>query len=756
MVDFLSSPFVAQINSLIRNDSSLGVRYNKVSGKIRDYAVSINLSPDDLPVMQIADDRAHLRKSFISFIKNLPPKPGATPERIKNYPGEICSDVKKLVTAVFLAATSLESEESRSGNFLSGSFLERQAPEWMSPLINILPRVSGNRCRRIPKGANRLTYPLTSNSIELLSVLLKVAETSNCSSLESLLVDCQFKILAETKLRYFGNRVDNLMGYLCTMRRQLGFKIGRSDLQSLPFEQWSPKIQKQWSKFEELTVSGVSKDSPLGKMATHYKMSLGKNKPVTVAGYKTVIGTGLFHCQPLPENWGIEDLLCLDVRTTNIAGLEYSEPYNHFIDRYQTREQDRVSNVKQKGFNSSTFERFTQALTVVATFNGLFNLVDPFRRAYKSNLDVESKRLNKDNKKKLFSISEIDENIARLEIEFNQIVKDGSFERRVGVSKIETNKKMRLCLFLPLLATMRFLGVRQRNVRNFRLMRDPENPKDPDGNFGFRKNGTLVIHYTEDETKNNKPIHLEFNLSDHDTHAPLIRILKIYYKKVYPYILRNAALSLERQLFAYMPDKFPGKFAFLPDTPKAFDKMFIGWSNEFLSFRNITAKNYRRLNAHHLRGICIDWLINVLHFSFERAAEYVADTIEMIRSEYIDRKRINDATFYVTESNRALRAADVEKEAAENARQLAEKERIEAIQRAEKDRADAALRDERHNLSMERMDSMNETIQSMERSRSAAEAKLAKLEAENKALAAENARLKNASKRKAGTGATAT
>ncbi len=53
------------------------------------------------------------------------------------------------------------------------------------------------------------------------------------------------------------------------------------------------------------------------------------------------------------------------------------------------------------------------------------------------------------------------------------------------------------------------------------------------------------------------------------------------------------------------------------------------------------------------------------------------------------------------------------------------------------------------------MDSMHETIQSMQRSRSAVDAELAELKAQNEALAAENARLKNVSKRKGGAGAVA-
>jgi hydroxymethylpyrimidine pyrophosphatase-like HAD family hydrolase len=551
-----------------------------------------------------------------------------------------------------------------------------------------------------------------------------------CSSLESLLVDCRSEIIAEIRRQYVGAHAEHLILYLSQRRCKLGYYVGRPVVsKSLPFEQWSPKFQKQWHTYEKLVATGVSRDSPLGKMATHYKMSVGKSKTISVDNYKEAIGTGLFHCQPLPEDWGIEDLLSLDVRTTAIAGLEHSESYNSFVDRYRTREQNRESKVKRKGFNSAIFEQFTSALTAVARFNGLFNLVEPFSRAYRSNLDVESTRLNKDAKKKLFSIAAIDENIARLELEFNQIVKDKSFERRAGVSTRETDKKMRLCLFLPLFTALRFLGLRQKNIRNFRLMGDPENRNDPDGNVGFRKDDTLVIHFTKYETKNGKPLHLEFSLPGFETHAPLIRILKTYYKKVYPYIRNNAASSLDRQFFAHMPRKFPGKFAFLPDRSKAIDQLFERWGNESLRFRNITAKNFRILNPHHLRGTCVDWLVKDLHFSLVNAAEYIADTPEMLKKEYLDRNRVHDATFILEEKNRDLRAGQAEKEALEDALRAAEQAKIEAAKRAE--------RDDVQYKQMNRMEDM-----------------LNRLDSANSALVAENALLKELLAKKSGAGAT--
>jgi hypothetical protein len=730
MLDFYSSPLLGQINALVADDASLREANKKVGGKIRKYALSINVAPENLLVSHIADDCAHLRKGFVSFIEKSPGKPGAKPERIKLNREEIYCRLGKLLTAVFDAAKSGEADlDGGSGNNLSESFLEQQAPEWMNPLINILGREGGSRFGKI-KGFDRLKLPLTSLSVDFLSVILKVSRTMKCSSLKSLLVDFRLEIAAEIRRRHLGRDAQHLCSYLSKVRAKLGFHVGHSGaFGSLPFEQWSPKFQEQWNTYEKLAATGVFEHSDLGKEAARYKISVGKSKAITVAGYKNRIGIGLFHCRPLPGDWGVEDLLSLEERKTTIARYEISEFYNSFVERYQNREQNRESISKRKGFHSRSFGMFIDGLTTVATFNGLFHLVDPFRRAYRMNPDVESKKLKKDAKKELFSVAENDENIDRLEIEFNRIVKDGLFERRAGVNKIEADRNMRLCLFLPIFTAIRFLGLRQKNIRNFRLMRAPENPTHPDGNIGFRNDGTLVVHFTKEETKNKKPLHHEFNPADCETHAPLIRILSTYYKKVYLYISKNAVSSLDGQFFAYMPSKFPGKFAFFPDHDGKFRNRFVGWGDEFLIYRNMTANKSLRLNPHHLRGNCVDWLKNVLKLSWAEIAEYIADTEEMLRGEYADRYRVHDATSIIEDKNRNRRAAQAEKEAIEATLRAAEQAKIEAVKRAERD----DIKDKQ----------MNRLEQMMNRMDSA-----------NAALAAENALLKELLAEKSGAGST--
>ncbi len=734
MIDFYSSLFIDRINPLCQKDPSLASVYNKkVRGKITDYARSINVSINDLKVMQVADDRGNLHKNLVSFIRNFSPRSKSTPERIKKYRGEIYSDVERVVSGIFTEATNREPSSLSNNEKVSGSILEQQCPEWMEPLLIKLSRETKLVARLAPQGAARRNYPLTSNSIALLDVLLRISQTHSCSSLKSLLVDHGSKIRQELKTHYQGNQYTNLMGSLNLYRVGLGLTLPPRVLQSLPFEKWPVKLQDQWKVYEKGAQNGVSKDSTLAKTAVNFNISLNQIEQHSIDAYKQGLGIGLFHCQPFPEDFGVEDFLALEERKVIIGGIQYPEFYNQFVDRYLLREQNRESVVKRVGFSSRSFRTFKNALSVVGAFNGFFPLLKPFGIAYKENQDIVAKREKKAVKKELYSIEEVDENIARLELEFNEIVKNRSFERRDGVSMHAADEKMRLCLFYPMFLTLRYLGLRQRNVRNFRLMLNPENRNNPEGNVGFRKDGSLVIHFTEKETKNKKAIHLEFNLWEHEeSHGFLIRGLKTYYIKVYPYILRNASTKLNGQFFAQNKHrvKRSNRFSTIPAKARAFDTAFAWSVGEFLTFKKVTNHNQPTLNPHHLRGLCVDWLVNVLKFELEEAAEYVADLVETLRNEYQDKNRIHNATSTVSRRNRDLRAGKQEKEAIENARQAAEQEKIEAARRAE-----------RENDLQKQMNRMEETMNRLEASNSALELKLAASEARADSLTAENARL---------------
>jgi hypothetical protein len=734
MSDFFSSLFVNQINSLCQKDPSFASVYKeKVRGKIIAYGRSINVSINDLKVIQVADDRGSLHKDLVSFIKNFSPRSESTPERIKKYRGEIYSDVERVVSGIFNQAINEQSLSLVDNENLSGSFLERQCPEWMAPLLAKLGRTTKLTGRCSPQGAARLKYPLTSMAVELLDVLLRISRTNSCSSLESLLVDSRFDIHAELKTHYSGNQYHNLLNTFNRLRGKLGFSLPARVLESIPFEKWPVKLQEQWKVYETGTKNGVPKDSTLAETAVNFSTPLNQSSQRTIDNHKTAISIGLFHCQPFPDDFGVQNFLALEERKVIIGGVPYPEFYNQFVDRYRSREMSRQSVVKRVGFSSMSFNNFKTGLSVVAAFNGFFPLIKPFARAYQQNNDVGARRDKKDVKKQLYSIDEIDENIARLELEFIETVKNQSFERCDGVSTTESDKKMRLCLFYPIFITLRYLGLRKRNVKNFRLMLNPENRKHPEGNVGFRKDNTLVIHFTEKETKNKKALHLEFNMRDHaETHGVLIRGLKMYYKKVYPYILQNATTTLDRQFFAQKKIKVDGsgRFAVLPNITKAFDGMFIWSANEFLTFKKVNNRNQPVLNPHHLRGTCVDWLVDVVKCELEEAAEYVADLVDTLRNEYQDRHRIHNATSTITRRNRDLRAAKQEAEATENARRVAEQEKIETARRIE-----------REDYMQKQMDRMEQTMNRVEASNFALEAKLAASEARADSLAAENARL---------------
>ena len=650
-------PLISQIEEACENNDRLLPVYKKIKGKIYKYAESLNIPIKSLLVTHVVNNNGKIDKGFIAFLENRWTKKKNLLKE-KKYHGEIYSNLRRLISSIVPKDNTTEnvSKENLSHTLI----LERQSPKWLDPLLKVLPRHIIGRGKNTPKGEKYRLSPLTDNSILLLNTILKVINLNGLKSLESLFIDSHEKILTELKNYCFGNKFSNIRSSLYKRRKQLGFSFDIPKLKSLPVENWSPKFNSQWETFEKSAGNKNSlNNSRIAKAAIKHKISLNSVKEITFDSYKKALCIGLFYCQPLPENWGIEDLLKVETRVFETGEVKYEETYNQFVEKFQLREQNCVRRVKRSGYNSSTFTLFKTALKSVGVHNGFFSLVERFGKAHTGKLDLEMRNSEKEKKKKVYSIKEIDELIESLEYRFLQVVKDQSFKRQPGISSTITDENMRLCLFYPMFLVLRLLGIRQKNVRNFRLMLDPENPLNPDGNIGFRKDGTLVIHFQDYETKNGKTVHHEYNLNQHElTHGRLIHAMKIYLKKVYPYIILNASLPLDRQVFVVVSRKMKG-FIPLPDNARSFNSIFKSWANEFVTCKNLTKENYIPINPHFLRGLCTDWLVTVLKFTIDQAAEYIADDPLVLRKHYLDRNRIFNATDFVTEKNKLLRESSL-------------------------------------------------------------------------------------------------
>ena len=669
---FLTDLFTNRIELLCKNDKSLSSAYKKVRGKINGYAKCINVPISELQILHISDDSGNLQKKLVQYIKSVSSKK-------KKYQGEILSILRRLVAKIFSEVVTKTASNKKAAT-KSLSVADLQAPSWMNPILDLLVRQQEKNKYLRNDSAAYQQRPLTENSIIFFEALLKVVKQFNPLTLESLLTDYRPQIYLELKKLCSPVKLRALQTYTLKIRNKLGIFEPSKSVIHLPANCWSPQFQSQWEKYEELAEQGIPDGSSLARHALYYNVSVKAARKITIAKNKSSLSIGLYHCLPLPDDWKIEDLLSLKTRKITIAGQERQEFYNEFVEKYRIREQNRATNSKRIGFDSRSFFSFKTALNAVAAFNGHFHLIEPFNNAYQLKLDKDSTKLRKDHKKRQYSLSQVDSQIAELEVEFNKIVKNKSFMRRPGITIPDADRAMRFCTFYMILLVFRFLGVRQRNVRNFRLMQNPENAEYPDGNIGFRKDGTVVIHYEPDEIKTKRRLHLEFNLHEHNnTHGLLIRGLTTYFKKIYPYINKNTPLTFENQFFAQR--SLQGKFIRLPEKASNFSRLFMYWSETFLKFEHHKGEKYSPLNPHFFRGLCTDWLVKVLHFTLDQAAEYIGIDPMTLKSEYLDRNRTYDATTFVTDKNRKIRLNTKLKEEFKNQHRLEEENKFEIARR---------------------------------------------------------------------------
>jgi hypothetical protein len=355
--------------------------------------------------------------------------------------------------------------------------------------------------------------------------------------------------------------------------------------------------------------------------------------------------------------------------------------FNEYVDIFRSRERDRHTSSKKEGYDSALFVKFRTVLLGMAMYNGLIDSADQFRKHYKVRLDKTLKEARKAEKDKIYPV-----------------------------------------------LLLRFFGLRQINVRNCRLIKKTKYTAQPDGNIGFRGKNTLIIHFDGKETKNGKSIHCELNFEDSSrTHGRLTSGLYKYYKEVYPYVLENAAEPLEDEFFVSRKGR-SSEFVKLPQNEGSFSNKFSFWVEKFLTFESVDAANYHPLNPHQLRRTCINWL-NRSNWTDEEIANYVGDTPETVRNDYLKKDRVLDSTATVTEKNLILRnlekelekdkdidliknfvkRADAQRSAQEKAQEEAHKRQIQEVEnRCELYESQSAFWREQATLSQKREEKIRE------------------------------------------------
>lgn len=638
-----SDLFEPEIDKICLSDHRLNISYGKVKCRFREFAESIDVPFGALRMFHISETSGGMNKQFNEFLTNLRGKKKSNRPEHKRK-----AEIYSISERVIVAASGKKSDGIKI------SATELNAPSWLEPILEILPRDMPKSERTKFKGTRKhREYPLTLHGELLLEAILKISAVYDLSCPRTLLIDYVDKLRADIRNTPRGQRPKCILETLRYVIKKLNFGKARLSSRSLKFENWPPRLKQQFEVYAEIAVTKIGKTSTLSKLADFHKMKICSVNENTVKHHKHILEIGLSHCQPLPEDCGIEDLLLLDKRKIEIGGVEYCEAFNKFVDGYRKVEQDKSSKSKRTGFDSASFKFFREAVNNIGKCNGFFHLVKDFAPTCVPYLDIETIEKKKADKKKAIALKDLDQQITLLEKDVDYIIKRGLFKEDTSIGKAKTGTALKKCLYFPILIVARFLGLRQKNIRCATLMKNPENKENPSGNIGIKKDGTLVFHFKANETKNNKTIHIEFNEKQHGkTHGMLIRGLTKYFKKVRPYIISLGATNLGEKCFFYLPEGQLDFQQFNESNGSQFYDIFTSWSGIFLeNFLNVPERFGETLNPHFFRGVCCDWLHDELGLTFDEIGEYIGDLAETVRKEYIDRNRIHNATDSITAAN---------------------------------------------------------------------------------------------------------
>lgn len=643
MKSLLTQPFVKLVTGGLKND--LG----KVNKLLKLYAESRGTEVEKLHLLHICDENGELCPALLSFIAGLRPYAGQTPENFVKYKRQAKSRIRKIVRGI-LAAPARREQRPLFPIHLS-------VPPFLYPILHLLQRTWRGRHVATPAVGEelskaeirrRLNTPLTDNGRALLMAILITVEKYKLLTVASVMVDHASDVIAAIKAtcppRKWASTVDSFR----RLRSKLGYpRIPKPPKLYIDIKDWPPTLKQQAEAFLEKASSEIAPDDPLVRLAAQFGIELKRLKAKTRENYILAVSKALAFI-PYGADLGVIDLLTLKpVKRQFGEGRFTEELHNELVDVFREHERNLATDRKRAGFDSDIFKMFRRAVTCIAAFNGIVDLQEGFRKAYRPRSDKGRKREVKAYKKRTFPLEWVDKEIIRLGVEFHRIVRTGTFRlENEGVGKKQSRKNLRLCTYYVLLVTLRYMGYRQQCARDCKVGR----------NIVFDKDGTITFFWEKDKIKNGRVISANLNKKDHGlTHGLMIDALWAYYKHVYPYLKRRATGGGRGQFFLKLSND-QGATTFVPDDETCFGIQFKNWSLEFLDFGDRMANTTRNFNPHHLRGLCTDWLIYDLELSLEEAAQVIGDSVVTLEAEYLDKTKPCDATPVLKKANRILRA----------------------------------------------------------------------------------------------------
>jgi hypothetical protein len=600
-----ADPLLPLLESWCTAKSSEGKVYLKVKGVLRDYAEHIGTTPQRLRIMDVYDGSGQLHPKILNYINRLSAKRNKSIDRLERYRREIRSRLRYLYKILCQAVTSDNKK-----------VLLNEVPEQMWPILPYLRRVGGNG---IGSKEQRLQLPLSDLGLVELTVFLKVWRKFKLSTLKELLVDYAPALYSELRKTAPAKMLGRLISDIPVLRKKASLKSEKRKRQSLPEKLWPQTLSQEWKVFEHVAKNGIGANRELARAKRRYKVSVGKLSIETVNGYREAMCYALGVIRPSGD-LSILDLITLIERKVECEDDEDLKWYNPLVDLFRAFEQAKQGPVKPQENDSDKFYIFRAAVNSIAACNGHARLVKRFNRAYSMMLAKEEREQRKDKKKRGLTLAWVDNQIAQLNLQFLQIIKKGSFK---GKNNPLAHHNLCLIMFFVWFVTLRYMGYRQQSLVKCVVGE----------NFILRDDGSILLQF---DTKNGKRIKMDLN-SGSPNHALLWSVLTLYYKKVYPYLVKESGNTLNGRLFVMKSRPFKHHTHFY--------LTFVRYRNKFMAtaLDELPPEMRYQLHPHFLRGLCADWMIIVLGMSFEEAADVLGDEPETLKLAYVDKKRVRDA-----------------------------------------------------------------------------------------------------------------
>jgi len=667
MVDFsLTEPILPLLDARFSKESEIVVVYRKVRGVLENFAEHKGHNPNRLRILEVYNQRGEIAIKLNRFIDAIPRSEKQSVQRWKNYKSEIRANLRRVSRELFdLSAGGPEKE-------FHSSVLDL-VPDEMRAVVEHLPKERAWTC---VKREERGRLAISERGLLILSAMMNVWRRLNLSTLRELFensASIRHEILAIGPRRL----AISALGQLYRTRDKLGFErhpLKKTDC--IDVKDWPQPLRGEWENFELLAKHGVGANHRLRLSAKKLKFSIKKLSATTVTNYKTAFGYALSVIRPTGD-LSILDLIKVTPREGAADDDDLPTEHNSIVDIYRSSEQQKKGTVKNPGFDSGMFARFAHGVMSVAARNGYGRYIRAFRQAYRIFLDEDAKLSRRAMKKAGIPIEWVDKEILRLYPEFLRVVNTGSFKIAPGRIRDACGDAF-FVLFFVWCTVLRYMGYRQQSPRGCIV----------GVNFILRPDRTIVLHF--DETKNHKRIHMELTEDSPDTHVLLWNVLYLYYRKVYPYLVRQSGDTLGGKLFVTTSMK---NFFRPFKNGKDFYEVFKRGGDKFLRTSELEPQVRHMLNPHFLRGMCADWMILILHMSFEEAGEVLGDDPKTLERDYVDKNRVHDGGAVLKEVER--RRKMIQSEMGASARIEGLVERIEKSYKdvlAQKDREIDALR----------------------------------------------------------------